>query len=113
MLNGSWVGMLTSTLVSALTHIAPSNLPEQKIQPSPLFPAGKLVEELPVPKMRVYAATTIRGPQSSLEDSQGLELQAGRGATEHKLKFEAVSLACFFSGWGMKHPFHLGTLHHS
>lgn len=69
--------VVTSTLVSALMLISPSNLRQQNIQPSPLFPAGKLVEELPTPKMYVHAAPSTRGPQSSLEDSEGLELEAG------------------------------------
>lgn len=62
----------------------PFKPPTQKIEPSPRFPAGKLVEELPIPKTRVHAANSIWGPQSSSEDSEGLELEAGWGATECK-----------------------------
>ncbi|KAF2984221.1 hypothetical protein EK904_013356 [Melospiza melodia maxima] len=55
------MGIVSSTLMSALTHITPSKLPQQKTEPSPLFPAGGRAAN---PKHTCPAATSIRGPQS-------------------------------------------------
>lgn len=98
------MGIVPSTLVSALTHSTPPKLPQQQTEPSPLFPAGKPVEELPIPNARVQLQ-----PASEASKAHRGQLEAGSGVSEHKEKFGALSLACFFGVQGTKHPLHLGT----
>lgn len=64
------MGIVPSTLMDALTHITPSKLPQQKTEPSPLFPAKELLEELPIPNSRVQlqpASKAFKAHRGQLE----------------------------------------------